>query len=326
VRLAGGDQAKILIVAAGYPSQTSAQVTANKYAAVLGVPLQLIVANQAQAVKIPTDVTSILLVAEDHSQVDASLLEPIKTAWANGLPVLADNGGAAVVGQSFSAHGPTPRDVDEAEVAVQKSFLQGTTKIAQGLGLLDITIEPQVLNDNRWGRLFSLAYNVPEAVAYGLTQNTALEIMPDGARTIGDNVVFALDLRNAARDLGTNNGFVIANGLLDVFTPGDVVRPNVADVKAAPTLAPTPALPTNTPMPTPTAMATNTPTPLPTSTLTPTPTRTPTVAPTATATLVPTAMPFGTSATGEVLPILPITIGAALLLFVVVLVAGRRRK
>jgi LPXTG-motif cell wall-anchored protein len=37
-------------------------------------------------------------------------------------------------------------------------------------------------------------------------------------------------------------------------------------------------------------------------------------------------MPFGTSATGEVLPILPITIGAALLLFVVVLVAGRRRK
>jgi hypothetical protein len=37
-------------------------------------------------------------------------------------------------------------------------------------------------------------------------------------------------------------------------------------------------------------------------------------------------VPFGTSDTGEVLPILPITIGAGLILFFVVLMAGRRRK
>jgi hypothetical protein len=37
------------------------------------------------------------------------------------------------------------------------------------------------------------------------------------------------------------------------------------------------------------------------------------------------AVSFRTSATGAVLPMLPITIGAALL-FVIVLVAGRRRK
>ena len=258
-----------------------------------------------------------------------SLLDAVKTAWSRGLPLLADNGGAAIVGSSFSAHGPTPLDADEAERAAQKSFLRGTTNIARGLGLLDIMIEPQLLNDNRWGRLFSLAYAAPDTIAFGLTQNTALEITPDGARTIGDNVIFALDLRKATLDLGTNDGFVIVNGLLDVFTPGDSVAPSVADVRSALARVPTPILPTNTPTLTPTATATNTPTPVvPTITSTPTrtPTATTTATPTVTATPAPTAIPFGKSATGEVLPILPITIAAAVLIFVAVLLAGRRQK
>ena len=60
------------------------------------------------------------------------------------------------------------------------------------------------------------------------------------------------------------------------------------------------------------------------------PTSTPTLTPTEAAAVptpsIPAAAPFGTSAAGEALPMLPITIGAALLLFVIVLVAGRRRK
>jgi cyanophycinase-like exopeptidase len=326
VQLAGGDQAKVLIVTAGFPSQSLAQATAEKYAAALGVPAQIVESTQAEGLQVPEDVTGMLLIAEDQSGVAVSLLEPIKAAWANGLPLLADNAGAAVTGRSFSAHEPTPQNPDDAESAVQKSFLQGTTKLVEGMGLLDITIEPQLLNDNRWGRLFSLAYNESDAVAFGLTQNAALEITQDGARAIGENAIVALDLRTAARDLGDNNGFVIANGLLDVFTPGDAVLPSVANVNAAVTPAPTPIVPTDTPTPAPTATPINTATPAPTATAKPTtaPTRTPT--PTATATLVPTPVPFGTSTSGEVLPVLPITIGAAVIFFLLVLLAGRRRK
>jgi cyanophycinase len=327
VKLSGGDQAKIMIVAAGFPSQSAAQATADKYAAALGVPSQtVVVPGQDEALSIPDDVTGLLLVAKDQSKVVVSLLDAVKQAWANGLPLLADNGGAALVGRSFSAHGPTPQDAAEAEFAVQKSFLQGNTNIAAGLGLLDITVEPQVLNDNRWGRLFSLAYNNPETVAFGLTQNMALEVAREGPRVLGDNVLFTLDLRNAALDLGTNNGFVIANGLLDVFVPGDPVKPAVADARAVVTPVATPALPTETPTPTPTGTPTNTPTPTPTvtATATPAPTGTPTGTPTATPT--PTPPPFGTTATGQVLPVLPITIGAAVVFFVLVLVLGRRRK
>jgi cyanophycinase-like exopeptidase len=246
VRLSGGDR-EDFDHRRRFSSQDSAQATAAKYAAALDVPmLTAIVSQPDESLTIPADVTGLLLIADDQSKVDINSLAAAKTAWSNGLPLLADNGGAAVAGRSFSAHGPTPQNADEMELAVQKSFLQGTTNITQGLGLLDITLEPQLLNDNRWGRLFSLAYNAPDTVAFGLTQNSALEITQEGSNVLGNNVIFALDLRDAALDLGTNAGFVIANGLLDVFVPGDDVQPVAADVRVATTPVPTPILPTNT--------------------------------------------------------------------------------
>ena len=106
------------------------------------------------------------------------------------MPVLADNALAPLLGAFYSAHGPTPKDAEQAEIATQKSFRQGGTQIEPGLGLLDITVEPQLLNDNRWGRFFSLAYTHPERLAIGLTRDTALEIGPQGREVIGENVVF----------------------------------------------------------------------------------------------------------------------------------------
>jgi len=100
VRLAGGAQAKILIVAAGFSSPVSAQLAAEKYAAVLGVPSQIAVVPADDALVIPADVTGLLLIADDQSKILIGLLEAVKTAWSNGLPLLADNGGAAAAGTS----------------------------------------------------------------------------------------------------------------------------------------------------------------------------------------------------------------------------------
>lgn len=49
--------------------------------------------------------------------------------------------------------------------------------ITDGLQLLDVMFEPQLLADNRWGRLFALAYTNPKQVAVGLA---------DGAKTEHD--------------------------------------------------------------------------------------------------------------------------------------------
>jgi cyanophycinase-like exopeptidase len=125
------------------------------------------------------------------------------------------------MGANFSSHGPTPAEGKPAEMATQASFLKGETQIQAGLHLLDIHIEPQVLEDNRWGRLVSLAYNHPSKLAIGIDRDTALEIDRWGARVIGVNAVFVMDLRTAELEVGDNRSYVIANGLLDVFIPGE---------------------------------------------------------------------------------------------------------
>jgi cyanophycinase-like exopeptidase len=137
------------------------------------------------------------------------------------------------MGAYFSSHGPTPAEGKPAEMATQASFLKGETIIQAGLNLMDIHIEPQVLEDNRWGRLVSLAYNHPSKLAIGIDRDTALEIDEMGARVIGANAVFVLDLRTAELEVGDNRSYVIANGLLDVFIPGEELVSATAPAAAA---------------------------------------------------------------------------------------------
>ncbi len=225
VELAGGKQANLAIVVVGYPSEASATSAANEYATALGTSAQIVVPTKGKPLVLPTNVTGIVFVGKDQAKLDAQEYGAIKHAWLAGTPLLADNAAAAAVGAYYSAHESMPRETEQAETVAQKSFLYGNTQVVPGLGLLNVTFEPQILGDNRWGRLFSLAYQRPEWLALGLNRNTALEITTTGARVLGANVVFALDLRSATLALGTNEGFVIANGLLDVFAMGDAVKP-----------------------------------------------------------------------------------------------------
>jgi cyanophycinase-like exopeptidase len=71
--------------------------------------------------------------------------------------------------------------------------------------------------------LVALAYAHPDTLAIGLNEETALEINVDGATVLGSNGVFVLDLRQATLDKGTNDAYAFANGLLDVFAPGEAI-------------------------------------------------------------------------------------------------------
>src|SRR3989304_709350 len=46
---------------------------------------------------------------------------------------------------------------------------------------------------------------------------------------MGENAVVLLDLRSANLDIGANNGFIIANGLLGIFAPGESLEDREAD-------------------------------------------------------------------------------------------------
>jgi len=283
VNMCGGKDANILIIAFGFPIDRVASVTANEYAQGLGVPsqIEIITNGDAQRIEIPEDVTGIVLIAKDQSLIDPGDLINVKTSWLNGTHIFTDDAASALIGAYYSAHGPTPVDPVNAEAAKQESFIMGNTIIQPGLGLININIEPQVINDNRWGRLYSLAYEHPELITLGINVDTAIAVTQSGAAVSGDNTAIVLDLRSAQLDVGGNNGFVIYNGLLDVFAAGEMLVPQIAISDHELIHASTPVIPasTNTSTPTlpPTATYTSTSTPAPpTETLRPRPpTRTP---------------------------------------------------
>ncbi len=315
-KLADNPRRHLLIVALGYDSDQTAQALAEQYATALNMPSDIVVIPDRAAASplvVTKDVTGLVLLAHDQSKVKPQALSLLEAAWRSGLPLLAVDGGAALAGTFFTIQAPTPIAAATAEVATQTSFIQATTPISNGLGLLNIVVEPQLLSDNRWGRLFSLAYAHPDLIALGLTGDTALELTADGAHVVGDNAIFALDLRTSQRALGTDDQFVIANGLLDVFASGDEVKPVTADTQVQPTRVATPARPTVTPT------RTVTPTPSPTATRRP-PTLTPTVTPTLEPTPQPTQVPVNVAST----PIFPFALVLGAIILAIVLLAARR--
>ncbi len=288
--------ANILIVATGFPTSRSADTGIKKYSTALGMTVQSIVVGD-QPISIPEDVSGVLVIGKDQSKVNVAALAPLKEFWLSGKPVMADNAAAPVFGAFYSNHGPTPSDAEQEELAIQKSFWQGRTKIEPGLGWLNVTLEPQLIGDLRFGRLFSLAYNHPDLLAIGLNQDTALRLDANGATALGSDGIYVFDLRKAKTQLGTNEGFIISNAMLDVFVPGDLIQPEVADVNAQFDPAPTPVLPT----------------PAPTITKTPVPTLTPPATPTQPA---PTAAPVQaeTPAPQSALPVWVIGVAAVLVI------------
>ncbi|MCG2786546.1 MAG: cyanophycinase [Anaerolineae bacterium] len=256
LQLAGGENANLLVISDGGASKAANQRTAQRYADAL---IKLGAKASTGSGDSPgQEITGFVFVGRDASKMTPP--EWVKEYWLAGKPILADNAAATLMSSFYAAHPPTPSESEDAEAATQQSFWRGKTNIQPGLGLVDITIQPQMLADNRFGRWFALAYRHPDLLAVGLNKDTAIEIRADGASVLGENAIFALDLRFAQLALGTDDGFVITNGLLDIFAPGEPLQPETADVNAIYPLQPTPALrATKTPAEEPSAQASPTP-------------------------------------------------------------------
>jgi cyanophycinase len=230
VELAGGADANILAVYDGFADSQMMADTAPYFEAGLasfGVTQIKTWDVSGDAPESFDAYTGILFVGNDATLMHPDQLAPLKDAWLAGVPILADWTASSVLGVYYAAHGQTPLATDEEPFAdidfIQGAFINGNTDIQAGLGLLNITIETRTLADYRVGRLVSLAYAHPDLLAIGLNEETALEINADGATVLGSNGVFVLDLRQATLDLGTNDAYAIANGLLDSFAPGENV-------------------------------------------------------------------------------------------------------
>jgi hypothetical protein len=134
----------------------------------------------------------------------------------------------------------------------------GLIRLEPGLDLVNLNIEPQVNEENRWGRWLYLAYSHPGQLAVGLSSNSAIVVSPNGVFTIGELPAAVLDLSTATLGLGDAAQLVIANGLMDIFAPGEIIYPQNADINASPIQFSTPPGPpptTLSPLEMPTATA-----------------------------------------------------------------------
>jgi cyanophycinase len=285
VELSGGDHSNILIIATSYPTTKDAQAAIQFYQDAIAMPVQsLIISTEfTKALELPSDATGILLISADQAIVPINQLPDIGSPWRSGTPVMAIDAAAAILGKYYVDDPAISVNTEDAAQTVQDSFIQGNTIISPGLSLINVILVPNIVGETRWADWFTLGYSFPELLALGITENTAIELNQDRSYVLGEEVVFALDLSNAVLSLGKNNGYVIVNGMLDVFASGDSIVPGRADINFSPVQEATPDLSTtpNTPTFTQTAstltpglLSASTPTPSQTTPEKP-PTRTP---------------------------------------------------
>jgi cyanophycinase-like exopeptidase len=239
VAAAGGQTARLVVIATGYGRSTDAQAEAKAEAAALqartGAPVAWFVmdarANDAAIVAAVNAASGVWLTAPDQSTVGAALaanssvVDAIHAGWASGrLTTLFDDAAAAVLGPVATAD-PTPTSSNIETVSVEDFRVDGVDQRA-GLGWLSgVSIEPRVLPDRHWGRLFNLLRAAPGRLGVGIDVGTAIEFGPSGATVRGSSAAVVLDPRSATFADGSNGVLGATWVIADTFADTDTIAP-----------------------------------------------------------------------------------------------------
>ena len=235
VSLAGGADARIVVLAAGYAKSGEAKAEAKAIASALqeGVtaPVAWFVVDEktdaAAAAAALAGATGIFLTAPDRSLVAGALAgqqavtDAVRAAWERGATLLADNAAAAVLGSRYVADPISP----DVEVSAMEDMLVGGVTMADGLGWVsNLDVEPRLLPDQHWGQALRLAAasSVP---AVGIDVETALEVVGGAATVRGANAAVVIDGRMATFGTGTNGSLAAAWMVIDTFVAGETLAP-----------------------------------------------------------------------------------------------------
>jgi cyanophycinase len=238
VGLSGAGQARLVVIATGYAKSADAQADAKAYAAAFQPGVTATVqwfvldarANQAAIQSAIAGASGIFVTAPDQSRVLSALsaapvvVGALRAAWQNGTTLMADNAAAAALGQQLSAD-PTPTEASLEDDAIGDFFPSGVA-IRPGLGFLPrLALEPRLLPDRHWGRMYNLLYSDRATLALGVDVGTAVEVSQTGAMVRGISAVIALDGRYASFAVGSNGALGARYALLDSYVAGDALTP-----------------------------------------------------------------------------------------------------
>lgn len=242
VAASGGSGSKIVVLAAGYAKNETATKDAKAFAASLaagGATTTWFVLNSKTKT---TDVVAalgaadgVLLTAPDPATVLASLAATpavtaaIEGAWRGGAALLANDAAASALSSGFTAD-PRPGDsTGEIEAAGVAEFLPANVHPVAGLGWVGVAVEPGIVSNHHWGRLYNLAGAQPAAdrIVFGIDAGTAVEFRAGLAAPIvvGDSAAVVLDGRSGSFGTGTNGALAAHWVILDTFVGGQAVEP-----------------------------------------------------------------------------------------------------
>ena len=209
VRLAGGRQARIVLIPTASSFPREATHTYNTIFGRLGAPEAVVVDPQSRPapggggtavqtmVEAIDKATGVFMTGGNQLKlsqlfVGTPLADAIFRAHARGAVVAGTSAGASIMSQfmiSLGADGVTPR--------------QRTSQLTSGLGLLPGVIIDQHFDERaRYGRLMSLVASSPNLLGMGIDEDTAAEIR-DGRNltVVGSGAVFIVDARAAVSDV-----------------------------------------------------------------------------------------------------------------------------
>ncbi len=281
INLAGGQRSELLLLAKGYDNQAAVQNIAAILERATGTTIQTmqITSDDTTPVEIPEEITGIMVSAASQAGIDLQTLQSVDQKWRSGIPVWLNHAAVPWAGASFSVPG--------IQEGTETDFLLSPEEIRPGLNWLPAALQTRIWEENHWGEIFSLAYYQPQNLVLGLPAQTGLEISSQGARVWGEDVLITLDFSQATIETAeavealesdeaeaSRTPYNVANSLIDIFAPQEMVSFRDADQNAQPVTANTPALPTPTftqvvivPTLTATFTITPTPSPVPTETL-----------------------------------------------------------
>jgi cyanophycinase len=209
VRLAGGRNARIVVIPSASSFPDEAVGTYNAIFGRLGAPRVVVIdpSSRPAAVSGGTAVQAMVQAMDDATGVfmtggnqlklsqlfvGTPLADAISRAHERGAVVAGTSAGASIMSQfmiSLGADGVTPR--------------QRTSQLTSGLGLLPGVIIDQHFDERaRYGRLMSLVASSPNLLGMGIDEDTAAEVR-DGRRltVVGSGAVFVVDARGAVSDV-----------------------------------------------------------------------------------------------------------------------------
>jgi cyanophycinase-like exopeptidase len=177
----------------------------------------------------------VLLTAPDPATVLASLAATpavtaaIQGAWHGGVALLANDAAASALSSGFTADARPGDSTAEIEAAGMAEFRPDSVTPVAGLGWVDVAVEPGIVSNRHWGRLYNVLAAQPTAdrLAFGIDAGTAVEFRPGltSPVVVGDSATVALDGRYGSFGVGSNGALAAHWIVLDTFVGGEAIAP-----------------------------------------------------------------------------------------------------